>query len=66
MTGAHTARVETAKIAPMITHDHQSLSGDAATWLVEGGLFVLAFTWRAFGMVNLSCDFRWRRAPVKA
>ena len=66
MTGAHIAVAETAKITPMITHDHQSLSGNAATLLVEGGLFVLAFTWRAFGMINLSCDFSWRRLPVKA
>jgi hypothetical protein len=49
MTGPHTAAAEIAKITAMITHDHQSLSLDC----VADALLVLAFTWRAFGMVHL-------------
>ena len=35
----------------MLAHDQQSLSGDTASGLVAGGLFVLAFTWRAFAFL---------------
>jgi len=51
MTGPHTAIAEIAKITAMLAHDQQSLSGDTASGLVAGGLFVLAFTWRAFAFL---------------
>jgi len=44
MIGPQTAAAEIAKMTAMIAHDHQSLSAGA-------GLYVFAFTWRAFGMV---------------
>ena len=62
MTGPHTAAAEITKITAMMAHDHQSLSPDCAA----GAVFVLAFTWRALGMVNLFVGTGWngRTAPL--
>ena len=48
MTGPQTTAAEIAKIAEMITHDHQSLSVDSGT----ACLLAPGFVRRSFGMVH--------------